>query len=323
MGGLSPGSLATRLNAILMSPHLQDGFWGITVYAPMRGRFLYERNEAQLFRTASNMKILTNLLVFDHLGPDYRFETRLGYTGDIMDGVLKGDLVLVGGGDPSISGRDDHLPLGELLDPLISMIRNAGVKRIDGNLVGLLNFFDDRTIQDSWEWDDVGRNYCVPVSPLMLNDGLTRLDFMADRDDSLQLSHHPSGQYGVQFQHQLSYLRGELDLDISRDWGGNGFLVRGNLPLCMDVSVSFGVWDPAMQFLAVFREYLREAGIELSGTCQLSRQPQPLQYLGTLQSEPVAFLAQTFMKDSRNHYGEMFLKTVGKVVAGDGSFEGG
>ncbi len=320
---LSTKQMNKRIDALLAAPDMLDGFWGVMVYAPMRDKYLYLRNENRYFRTASNLKILTSMLAFEYLGPDYRFETAFGYAGTLEDGVLQGDLVIRGGGDPSISGYDQDLPIEVVLEPIIREIQKAGVREIRGDLVGLLDFFDNRPIQYSWEWEDMGQYYGVPVSPLILNDGLVSLSFSVRANGETLLAISPQGQYGVAFTDQLTHHASEIEMKIDRDWGGNLFRVRGNLPACERKNWRFGVWDPAMQFLAVLRERLQDVGVKTGGLCRTTRIPVETRPLFTLQSEPLAQLNEIFMKKSRNHYGEAFLKTTARIVRGEGSFEQG
>ena len=86
---------------------------------------------------ASNVKLLTTGLALKALGPDFRFETRLGYTGELRGGVLHGDLYIVGGGDPTTGSRSTVAePLSSLFGDWLTLLRKAGIERVEGLLVG-------------------------------------------------------------------------------------------------------------------------------------------------------------------------------------------
>ena len=134
-----------RIAAILRStPAAQRAFWGIEVVEAATGARLFATNPAHLFLPASNAKLFTTALALTRLGPDYRFETsvRAEITPDAA-GRLAGDLRLVGGGDPMLSARVIPYQRGpttgdplQAIDALAAQVADAGVRRIDGNIVG-------------------------------------------------------------------------------------------------------------------------------------------------------------------------------------------
>ena len=110
---------------------------------------------------ASNMKLITTGLALLELGEDYRFETRLAYSGSIEDGVLHGDLYIVGGGDPTTGAR---VPCAEPLESLFSewagFVRDAGITRIEGRVVADPRYFPEPVAENfGWTYDDLGTNY--------------------------------------------------------------------------------------------------------------------------------------------------------------------
>src|SRR5687768_4025066 len=119
-GGASPGSRAELRHAIdsmVASPAFSNAHWGILIVDPERGDTIYSRNAGKLFMPASNQKILTGAVALEQLGPDHRFATSLVATGPVEGGVLRGDLAVIGGGDPTASVRmrgDALAPLREL-----------------------------------------------------------------------------------------------------------------------------------------------------------------------------------------------------------------
>src|SRR5581483_1859107 len=99
-------SLSARLDNLLSAPDVTRSFWGVEIVDLSTGRLLYARNEDKLFTPASNTKLFTTAAVLALIGPNYRFRTTLETTGTLdRYGRLTGDLVLVGRGDPNLSGR--------------------------------------------------------------------------------------------------------------------------------------------------------------------------------------------------------------------------
>ena len=93
------------LEFIFMDPSFGSAQWGVEIVSLEQGQLLYERNSSRPYMPASNNKLLTSVAALVRLGPDYRFETRVLAYGDISDGVLKGNLVISGSGDPTTAPR--------------------------------------------------------------------------------------------------------------------------------------------------------------------------------------------------------------------------
>jgi len=324
-GDLSPRALRNGIEAILAEDVFADSFWGVIVEAPLRGKVLFERNPRANFRPASNLKIATTVTAFEVLGPTYRFETTLGYTGTIEAGTLHGDLVVTGGGDPSLSGNHDagDWHTVALLAPWLDALAAHGIARVHGDLVARVDFFDDVAIQRSWEWDDMGRAYAVPVTPLALHNGWLEIAWEADADGVIQGSVWPEATPGLELIAELTSLPAARDVRVNRAWGTNRFVFSGNLPPCDRYATTRAAWDPSLQFLAVLREQLAHRGITVTGDLRVVSAPIENDVMDVLQSPDLADLATVLMKVSQNHYADLFLKTIGRRVHGEGRFETG
>lgn len=124
------------------------------------GDTLAEYSSMRKLLPASNVKLISTGLALGALGPDFRFRTRLGYSGEIKDGTLCGDLHIIGGGDPTIASGDDiALSADSLLSVWTAMVREAGIERIDGDVVGDGTFFDGMRECSSWSYGDIGTYY--------------------------------------------------------------------------------------------------------------------------------------------------------------------
>ena len=157
------------------------------------GRTLFEQNAGKLFSPASNCKLYTMALALDQLGGDYRIKTSL-YAATKPDrrGVLKGDLIIYGRGDPTINARLNGGDIFRALEPLVAALTNAGVRRIRGDLVGDESFFRGPPYGSGWAWDDLNSYYGAEISALTIN------------DNTLQLSVTPGSTGGAPCQLTLS-----------------------------------------------------------------------------------------------------------------------
>src|SRR6185369_13790808 len=135
------------------------------------GRVLFEENAQKLLRPASNMKIYTVATALDRLSPDFRFNTSIyAQAKPSADGVIKGDLTIFGRGDPSIAARFNNGDYLKGIDDLANRIVSAGVKRVEGDLIGDESYFVGPKYGSGWEWEDLTWYYGAEVTPLTVND---------------------------------------------------------------------------------------------------------------------------------------------------------
>ena len=159
-------TLANRIGAVLSEQDLARGYWGIEVVSLSTGKVLYANNADKLFTPASNTKLFTTAAALALIGPDYIFHTTVETNGTLdKHGRLTGDLLLVGRGDPNLSGRElpytlrternDH-PI-EALEQLADELVRKGVKYVDGDVVADDSYFAFERYGEGWSQDDHGR----------------------------------------------------------------------------------------------------------------------------------------------------------------------
>src|SRR5512142_1074410 len=160
--------LPHTIDALMQASPAARASVGIHVVDLQTGNALYSRNADRLFLPASNMKLFTAALALERLGPDYRMTTRLVR-------APSGDLVLVGGGDPSLSGRPypyqkdtsrlKSSPL-QAIEELADQAVAGGIMRVDGDIVGDDQLYPWAPYPPSWTEDDVTQEDGAPVSAL-------------------------------------------------------------------------------------------------------------------------------------------------------------
>ena len=137
------------------------GVWGVDIRSLDTGEALYQLNDGRLMMPASNMKIVTLAGAVDVFGWDHTFSTTLETTAPIENGSLKGDLIVRGGGDPTINTRNNRA--AAVLDEWAGALRAAGIARVEGRIVGDDQLFDDEGIGPGWAWDYLQYGYAAPV----------------------------------------------------------------------------------------------------------------------------------------------------------------
>ena len=117
-------------------------------------------NSGKRMLPASNMKLISTGAALHQLGADFKFETRIGYNGSVENGVLHGDVYIVGGGDPTIASKDSiAIPRFMLMGKWKAMLDKAGIKKIDGRIIGDGRYFDGPAEKDTWSYQDIGTAY--------------------------------------------------------------------------------------------------------------------------------------------------------------------
>ncbi|MEO5590346.1 MAG: D-alanyl-D-alanine carboxypeptidase, partial [Gemmatimonadaceae bacterium] len=164
-------TLRNSLDSLVNDPRFANGHIGLLVVDPERGDTLYSRNAGKLFMPASNQKILTAAVSLAQLGADYRYFTVIGSRGPLVNGTLRGDLIVVGRGDPTMSDRVYGSAAAEM-GAVADSIRARGVRRITGAVRQGGNAFPDSIYGYGWEWDDLTGSSGAPIDELLYNEGM-------------------------------------------------------------------------------------------------------------------------------------------------------
>lgn len=279
---------------------------------------LVSRNAERLMIPASNMKIATLAAAAARLGWDYRFRTSLLAAGPVDGHVLRGDLVVVGGADPTIGRGDD--PLATFRD-WARQLRAKGVRRIEGDLVGDPSRFGEEWLGDSWSWDDLPFGYAAAYSGLIFNENVVRIRVTPGlhADAPVVVAASP-GAYGFRLNSTArTNAAGEpATLRVTRALGSPIVDITGSLPVgATPVERTVSVADPPRYFLGALRTVLAEEGVEIRGGTRVEATQQSGDApLLVHESAPLASVAQRFMKVSQNLYGEVLLRVLAGPAAG-------
>lgn len=325
-----PGrSLATfedELQSIITTtPALKGAVVGISVRSGSTGELKYQFNGDTRLKPASNMKLITAAVALSVLGEDHRFKTEVRTDGMLTrGGTLKGNVYLIGKGDPTLRKEN--------FQELARQLKEKGINKIDGSLLGDDSWYDDIRLSQDMIWTDEERYYGAQISALTASPnsdydaGSLIVEASPGKNigDKAKISLMPKTRY-VNIVNQLSTVspEGKAEFRVKRKHGSNTIVLQGMLPIASStIRESIAVWEPTGYALDLFQQALAAEGIRLIGNVERGRYTSG-DLVASHQSIPLSQLLVTFMKLSNNAHAEGLLKEMGKKRKGQGSWKGG
>jgi len=332
--------LQSRIRLSLSRPELRRGMVGIKIVSPATGKIIYEENAEKYFMPASNMKSYTVSTALEKLTPDFRIVTSV-YAGGLPDasGVVKGDLTIFGRGDISLAfafTRPDstsNLALTnadylKVLEPLANKIIQAGVKRIEGNLIGDESYFNSDALPGTWEWDDLQWYYGAEVSALPVLDNAVDLSVKpGSLNAPCAVQILPVNTVFTIVNRCVTNASGSRrDLQVLKKLDRNILEITGTMPVGdRGFNGSVSVSRPAQLFIEMLRQLLQQKGITITGQNRVvnAREKSTMTATGSsvppveitkLESPPFGLIAAKTMKPSQNMYTETILRILGEQI---------
>ena len=337
----SPGRLKKAIDAVVARPGLEAAFWGIEVRSLASARTLYALNPGKAFRPASTLKLVTTATALDVFGPDARLHTTLQTAGR-QDGLgrILGDVFLVGGGDPNLSARFSAGRPTAAFEAMAEALVAAGVRRIEGRLVGHEGAFVGDRRGSSWTWEDLAWGHGAEVSALSFADNLVEASLAPGErvlDPALLTLVPDAGCLSVVSSVTTADARASVvgragdeagaarELTLLREPGSNDVRITGHLPIDGQWKAHLAVADPASCAAAVFASVLEARGIRVVAGVATSSAPLPggARVLAAYDGVPMAQVIQVVNKESQNLHAEMLLRLLGSKLKGEGSVEQG
>lgn len=312
------GPLADVIDGILADRVLAHGFQGVLVESLKDGQVLYERNSEKVFIPASGFKLLVSAAALDLLGPEYRMRTSLYVSGKrTSNGILKGDIILVGGGDPVF--KHEHL------QAMAAKIEALGIRVVEGDVVGDDTRFDDVRLGWGWAWDDESYYYAAQVSALNLNGNVVAVWVRPGKraGDPASVRVTPAtGYMTVRSDCRTSAPGSSKSVFVERIHGTNTIRVTGTVPLGYKPKSAeelIAVEDPTLFTCRTLVEMLQRDGVEVKGRPVRGRKPDDAELVAAHDSPPMSEILALMNKPSDNLIAECLLKTLGAQIKGQGT----
>jgi len=328
----SVARLRGELDYIFADPSFAIAHWGVAIQSLKTGEYFYLRNEHKAFMPAPNMKLFTTAAALLTLGSDYRFVTKLFANGLVdPEGVLQGDLVIVGCGDPSLSGRWSNGQITLIFEQWADSLKSKGIKAVAGKVVGDDRYFSDEPLGAGWAWDDISDYYAAQISALTFNDNC--VDIIFNPGDSIgapaSFKIEPNTSY-VQVVDRVLTGR-HTNIVFRRSLGANQIICSGTVAQRdRDHREWFTVENPTKFTVHALREILQAKGLAIAGeACDVDELPGylPASYVilpvATHTSPPLSEIVKVTNKDSNNLFAELLLRVIGRERGEEGSATAG
>ncbi len=373
----APSSIADKLKPILSDPALSHAVIGIAVKG-LDGQVVYGYNDGLLFTPASNAKLATTAAAFSLLPVESMTWATTVVANGVIDsqGVLHGDLVLLGSGDPTLSRRTypytpppvaqpapavpptapTEPPAAQpqdmdVLNALAQQVEQAGVRTVDGSVVGDDSFFLDEPYGEGWAWDDLQWSYGAPISALTFAENTIELKVANDpaSPNATVATWNPNVDYYT-LENTMTPVAPGQQAHPGVDHRPGSLLVRawGTIP-ASGLTVGLAVVDPAEYAATAFKQALMSRGVTVNGapgalhktsddTDSFAKERAQVLHFGPVTSTTIAAALQnrtmlaTHMsvpmiqdivltnKTSQNLHAELLLRLLGKLFGKDGSF---
>jgi serine-type D-Ala-D-Ala carboxypeptidase/endopeptidase (penicillin-binding protein 4) len=308
---------ATAQNtAVFRSKSYEHASVSVCVLDLNTSKVIAQFNQALSVTPASVLKILTTGAAWELLGPDFQFETKLMTSGTMVNNQLTGDVLIQGGGDPSLGSRQIPGNPEAFLADWVKAIQDAGINHVVGRILVDPSAFDDEGVSPFWLWEDIGNYYATGIYGLNVFDNSFKLELKSgDAGYKPQITGMTPEIAGLSIENHL--LAANNDLDSAYLYGApyqNAMRLFGTMPANRATFTIRGQMPDPSSYLAYrFKEELLKAGISVDGeACSTRQMPteslQPLKTIFKTKSVPLSQLVRIIHEKSDNFYTECLLR---------------
>lgn len=294
----------------------------VSIISSEDGSVVYEYESYRSLTPASIIKLATTAAALELLGPEYTFKTFFGYTGktDSKTGILKGDLIIKGGGDPALGSSNFAGHYGDFAGSWIKDLKKAGIKQVEGRIIADDSRYDYLPIPAGWIWEDAGNYYGAGVYGISVFDNTYEIHFRTSSDSTIPVI---SGIYPAECRSELEnrlIASGNTDKGyvFAVPYSREGWMA-GTIPVNRDDFVlKASITDPPLIIARILQRKLADEGITVNGTPVTSRllnnkPPAGVVLLSGTTSPPLKEIVRLLNHKSINLYAEHLTKELGLV----------
>lgn len=319
-------ALEEKFRLLNDTPAVKGSQWAVYMADTATGQVLLAKNSAQRLIPASTLKLFVTAAALSKLGPEHRFRTRIYADGKISGGTLRGNIVILGGGDPVLGSTviRNSTPAASIIDSWADSIAKAGIRSVTGGVKADALLYGELPVPGSWPYEDLGNYYAAESSALSINDNQYRLCFRPGRKegDAAEVLRTEPAVKGLSFKNFMK--------TGPAGSGDNGYIyrapgqyeaeLRGTIPLGpKEFCIKGSLPEPALFTARLLEAALAKRGVKLGKTAALETKSRPYRshaLLAETLSHPVRDIVFITNKRSFNFYAEMLLRA---LSSGDGS----
>ena len=317
-------NIEKAFNNLLNDEQAKHAIASLCVLDANTGKTLFARNEQVGLATASTLKTITAATAFSVLGKDFQFQTTLAYSGNITaHGTLKGNLIIIGSGDPTLGSWRYQNKENAVLTQWVAAIKSAGIKKIEGAIIGDDRIFGTQTTPEGWVWQDIGNYYGAGTSGLAWRENQFDIHLKpgSSTADGVKIVKTVPATPYVQIVNELktgSSGTGDRSYAFLPPYGNLAYL-RGSWGMGITkTGISVALPDPAFDCAYRLQDTLKRLGINTNQQATTTRLmalnnqsiPVATQKISTISSPTLSEIAYWFLKKSINLYGESLLKII-------------
>ena len=317
--------IAAEIDALFDAPPFDGMHAGALVVDVETGETIYGRNASKRFVPASNQKLLTTIAALQRLGPDFRFRTHIAADGPVSPGgILVGDLVVLGSGDPTLSARyydSSESPLVELAVQL----QDQGLRRVRGDLVIDAVAWDSTRIEATWMWGDLPFGFAAAAGPFVIAEGMAEVTARAGEPGTpVSIRWQPIGDPERFISSARSVAASDsANLESRLRDDAPGVEVTGTLEAFTTETLELNVQEPDAEAAAAFLRILGDHGIDVDGSVRIRRAADACDtpcetpaVLATLVSPPLIEIVRGVLEPSQNWMAEQLIRYLGVADGG-------
>jgi serine-type D-Ala-D-Ala carboxypeptidase/endopeptidase (penicillin-binding protein 4) len=319
-------------NTFMTDSSMENGSVTLYITDPESHESIFDSNSGKSLVPASVLKLITTAAAIELLGPDYTFKTAIGYTGVLnkRSGKLNGDIVIKGGGDPSLGSKNFEDYYAGFIDNWISEIKKIGIRKVNGRVITDDSYYDYQPVPAKWLWEDAGNYYGAGAYGLSVFDNTYEIHFKTSSDSSTSfLTGISPEECRSEFSNWL-IAAGTADKGyvFAAPYSTNGWLA-GTIPANVDDFIlKASIADPPLIMAKIIDHKLKASGIDISRSPTTTRLLQSLiksEFLPITEtiSPRLEKIIEVLNHNSVNLYAEHLVKEMGKVFKMKGSTESG
>ena len=307
------GALTADLTALLGS-RTRNGDWGAMVVSITRGDTLFAHGADSKLVPASTMKLFTAAVALDKLGAEHTFSTDVLRDGTVgPDGTLKGNLILRGDGDPSLSPRFVRGGPAASMALLAQLVAGAGIKRVTGSLIADASGFEGRRIPEGWLSRYAGAGYAAPFSALTLNENIVIVGIAPGRSGGAASVFLEPATTGFTITNTVRTVAGAGTRISARRIGDDRIVVSGTIGARAGTArYQLVVGDPVTFTGGALKAALESQGVAVDGEVRAGRTPEQAAIVTSLPSPPLARLVSVMNRESINIFAELLYRNAAR-----------